>query len=193
MNRSLLGSVGLVGRRRTQQGAQPGDQQGSFSIEPMRRRHVRAILDIEQQVYPKPWTSGVFTSEIDQVRFGSRYYVIGVAGTRLVGYGGLLFAADEAHVTNIAVDPNRRREGFARRILGHLAETAIERGAQALTLEVRVSNEAALGLYRDFGFAPAGIRQRYYENSEDALVMWAHDIQEPDFARRLQRARGERS
>lgn len=189
MNRSLLGTVGLVGRRR----AVPDDQQNTFSIEPMRRRHVRAILDIEEQVYPKPWTSGVFASEIDQVRSGSRYYVIGVVGTRLVGYGGLLFSADEAHVTNIAVDPNRRREGFARRILAHLAETAIDRGAQALTLEVRVSNEAALGLYRDFGFAPAGIRQRYYENSEDALVMWAHDIQEPEFARRLERARGGRS
>lgn len=187
MNRSLLGSVGLVGRRRNR----PEDQQNSFSIEPMRRRHVRAILDIEDQVYPKPWTSGVFASEIDQVRSGSRYYVIGLASALLVGYGGLLFAAEEAHVTNIAVDPKRRREGFARRILGHLAETAIDRGAQALTLEVRVSNEAALGLYREFGFAPAGIRQRYYENSEDALVMWAHDIQEPEFARRLQRVRGE--
>lgn len=189
MNRLLLGSVGLVGRRRVQ----PADSQRSLTIEPMRRRHVRAILDIEEQVYPKPWTSGVFASEIDQVRSGSRYYVVGFVGMRLIGYGGLLFWADEAHVTNIAVDPNRRREGFARRILGHLAETAIARGAQALTLEVRVSNEAALGLYRDFGFAPAGIRQRYYENSEDALVMWAHDIQEPEFARRLQRARGDQS
>jgi [ribosomal protein S18]-alanine N-acetyltransferase len=58
---------------------------------------------------------------------------------------------------------------------------------------VRVSNESALGLYRAFGFAPAGIRQRYYENTEDALVMWAHDIQGADFAQRLEDARGERA
>ena len=57
----------------------------------------------------------------------------------------------------------------------------------SLTLEVRVGNEAAQGLYREFGFAPAGIRQRYYENSEDALVMWIHDLQGDDFRRRLER------
>lgn len=189
MNRGLLGSVSDLARRF----ADPGARGTGLVIEPMRRRHVRSILDIEQQVYPKPWTSGVFASEIDQVRSGSRYYVVGLVDTRLVGYGGLLFTADEAHVTNIAVDPTRRRQGFARSILSHLVDTAIARGAQALTLEVRVSNEAALGLYRDFGFAPAGIRQRYYENSEDALVMWAHDIQEPEYAQRLERARGEQS
>ena len=77
--------------------------------------------------------------------------------------------------------------------LAGLLDTAIERVAQALTLEVRVSNDAALGLYRAFGFAPAGIRQRYYENTEDALVMWAHDIQGADFARRLEEVRGERA
>lgn len=186
MNRGLLGSVGVIARRF----ADPASRGEGLVIEPMRRRHVRAILDIEQQVYPKPWTSGVFASEIDQVRTGNRYYVVGHIGTRLVGYGGLLFTADEAHITNIAVDPNRRRLGIARNILSHLVDTAIAREAQALTLEVRVSNEAALGLYRDFGFAPAGIRQRYYENSEDALVMWAHDIQGPEYAQRLGRARG---
>lgn len=104
-----------------------------------------------------------------------------------------MFVDDEAHITNIAVDPNRRRQGFARRILGHLVETAIERGAQSMTLEVRVGNEAALGLYRAFGFAPAGIRQKYYENSDDALVMWAHDIQGADFSRRMTDARGDRT
>ncbi len=189
MSRHLLGSVSDLARRF----AYPTSKAEGLVIEPMRRRHVRAILDIEEQVYPKPWTSGVFASEIDQVRTGSRYYVVGIRETTLVGYGGLMFATDEAHVTNVAVDPRRRRQGIARHLLSHLIDTAIERGAQALTLEVRVSNEAALGLYRDFGFAPAGIRQRYYENSEDALVMWAHDIQGVDFARRLGDARGDRS
>ena len=161
-------------------------------IEPMRRRHIRSILDIEERVYPKPWTSGVFASEIDQMRSGSRHYVIGILDGTLIGYGGLMFVGDEAHVTNVAVDPNRQRQGIARRLLGHLVDTAIGRDAQALTLEVRVSNEAAIGLYRDFGFAPAGVRQRYYENSEDALVMWAHDIQNHEFAQRLERVRGDR-
>lgn len=188
MNRSLLSSVGDMARRFTH----PTSRGGGLVIEPMRRRHLRAILDIEEQVYPKPWTSGVFVSEIDQVRSGSRYYVVGLMDGALVGYGGLLFVSEEAHVTNIAVQPQRRREGVGRHLLAHLVDTAIDRGALALTLEVRVSNDAAIGLYSQFGFAPAGIRQRYYENSEDALVMWAHDIQEPEFAQRLDRVRGDR-
>ena len=63
---------------------------------------------------------------------------------------------------------------------------AVERGARNLTLEVRVTNEAAQGLYRAFGFAPAGIRKGYYvETNEDALIMWANDVDTPDYAARL--------
>ncbi len=189
MNRRLFVTVGDMARRFTH----PTSRADQLLIEPMRRRHIRAILDIEEQVYPKPWTAGVFASEIDQVRSGSRYYVVGLLEGSIIGYGGLMFVSDEAHVTNVAVDPNRRREGTGRRLLAHLVETAIGRGAHSLTLEVRVSNEAAIGLYRDFGFVPAGIRQRYYENSEDALVMWAHDIQSSEFVQRLERARGARA
>lgn len=188
MTRGLLFSVSEMARRFTH----PTSKGDGLVIEPMRRRHVRAILEIEEQVYPKPWTAGVFTSEIDQVRSGNRYYVVGLSEGVLVGYGGLMFVADEAHITNIAVEPSRRRRGFARQLLAHLVETAIDREVQALTLEVRVSNEAAIGLYREFGFAPAGIRQKYYENTEDALVMWAHDVQSSEFTGRLERSRGNR-
>jgi ribosomal-protein-alanine N-acetyltransferase len=96
-----------------------------------------------------------------------------------------MFAPDEAHITNIAVHPQERRRGIGRVLLVHLIDTALDRRVEALTLEVRVSNVAAQNLYRSLGFAPAGIRQRYYENSEDALVMWAHDIQGSEFRRRF--------
>lgn len=186
MSRQVLAAMGDVVRRFSH----PTSRDKGLVIEQMRRRHVRAVLDIEERVHPKPWSSGVFIDEIEQMRSGSRYYVVGLSQSNLVGYGGLMFVGDEAHVTNLAVDPGRRREGVARRVLGNLVDTAIERGSRALTLEVRVSNEPALALYREFGFAPAGIRQRYYENSEDALVMWAHDVQAPEFTQRLQRVRG---
>jgi ribosomal-protein-alanine N-acetyltransferase len=151
----------------------------------MRRRHVKSILAIEERVYPKPWTAGVFNSEIDLARRDERHYVVGLLETEVVAYGGLMFAVDEAHITNIAVDPEFQRRGFARRVLLELANVAIDRGFTALTLEVRVSNTAAQAMYRRFGFAPAGIRQRYYENTEDALVMWAHDIDSPEYRARL--------
>ena len=93
---------------------------------------------------------------------------------------------DQAHVTNVVVDPDRRREGIATRLMLALAEQAIGRGCVAWTLEVRASSEGAQELYRRFGFAPAGVRKRYYENVEDAIVMWCHDIDGADYAARLE-------
>ena len=164
----------------------PSSQESyGLSIEPMRRRHLGDVLKIEEQVYPKPWTSGVFSSEIDLARRGERFYIVAKEKNQLVGYAGLMFMVDEAHISNIAVDPQRRREGIGKYLLFQLIEQAIVRGAQALTLEVRASNTSAHALYRIFGFAPAGIRQRYYEHTEDALVMWAHDIQSAEYRLRL--------
>lgn len=66
-----------------------------------------------------------------------------------------------------------------------LARQAIMRGSKNFTLEVRVSNHSAQAMYRRFGFSPAGIRKAYYENSEDAIVMWAHDIDTPEYQERM--------
>ena len=101
-----------------------------------------------------------------------------------------MLAPDSAHVTNIAVDPLQQRSGVGTRLLLALARDAIAMAAPALTLEVRVGNVAALQLYERFGFAPAGIRKRYYEGRDDAIVMWAHDIGQPAYADRLRRHRG---
>ena len=90
----------------------------------MRRRQLRQILKIEQQVYPRPWSAAVFASEIDQIPRTRRYLVAHV-GRRLVGYGGVLVAPDSAHVTNIAVDPGRQRQGIGSRLLLALAREAI--------------------------------------------------------------------
>ena len=163
------------------------DGASGLTLEPMRRRHVSRVLDIERSSYPKPWTTTVFHDELDQVASGRRYYLVARAGRAVVGYGGLMFVTDEAHITNIAVHPDRRREGIATRLLGELARTAIDRGCQAWTLEVRASSHGAQALYRAFGFVPAGIRARYYEGKEDAIVMWCHDIQAPAYAERLAR------
>ena len=166
-------------------GGRPFGDAGRLVIQPMRRRHIRAALVIEEQCYPKPWTAGVFASEIDLARRGMRYYAVLTDEDQVVGYGGLMFAPDEAHITNIAVHPDRRRVGLGRVMLRHLIDVARDRECDALTLEVRVSNTAAQNLYRNFGFAPVGVRQRYYENSEDALVMWAHDIRGEAYSRLL--------
>jgi ribosomal-protein-alanine N-acetyltransferase len=98
-----------------------------------------------------------------------------------------MFSGADAHVTTIAVDPEFHRLKVGTRLLLALARAAVARGATGLTLEVRMSNEGAQALYRQFGFVPAGIRKNYYvETNEDALVMWAHDVDHPEYAARLE-------
>jgi ribosomal-protein-alanine N-acetyltransferase len=161
----------------------PGDLE--VVISPMRRRHLRGVLRIEQQVYPRPWSIGLFMSELG---YGdSRVYVTARVGSTVVGYGGLMLVAEDGHITTLAVDPRWHRLRIGTRLLHALAEAGIQRGAKNLTLEVRVGNEAAQRLYRAFGFAPAGIRKGYYvETNEDALIMWANDVDSDDYGRRLE-------
>ncbi len=162
----------------------------AISVEPMRRRDVRrGVLAIESHAYPRPWSAGVFFSEIEQMRAGSRHYLVARHGREIVGYAGLWFVTGEAHVTNVAVRPEWPRHGVATRLLVELAQEARRRACAAWTLEVRVSSAGAQELYRGFGFAPAGVRQRYYENSEDAIVMWCHDIQSDEYRTRLEELR----
>ena len=151
---------------------------------PMRRRHLRAVLRIEAQVYARPWTVSLFVSEL-AMRTSRAYYVARINGT-LVGYGGLMVTEEDGHITTLAVDPAWHRNKIGTRLLLTLAREAIRRGAHNLTLEVRVGNHAAQEMYRRFGFRPAGIRKNYYvETNEDALVMWAHDVDTPEYRRRL--------
>lgn len=157
----------------------------ALTTETMRRRHLRRILEIEEQVYPRPWTHRTFVSEITKMKDGNRYYLVAYVGDDLVGYGGMMFVGDDAHITNIAVDPKWQGRGVATEMMLDLSLLAIDRGCAAMTLEVRNSNVAAQTLYRQFGFAPAGVRKRYYENTEDAIVMWCHGVDTPEFAERI--------
>jgi ribosomal-protein-alanine N-acetyltransferase len=167
----------------------------------MKRRHVRSVVKIEEQVYPRPWSTPLFLSEL-ALRTTRSYFVARV-GREVVGYGGLMMSADDGHVTTIAVDPAWQRHRIGTRLMLALAREALARHAKHLTLEVRLSNLGAQHLYRRFGFAPVGVRKNYYQLSpgtpgavhaadpeatvpdasvEDALVMWAHEIDSPDYA-----------
>lgn len=153
-------------------------------VVPMRRRHLRSVMRIEAVVYPRPWSLSLFVSEL-ALRSVRAYYVAKVGGA-LVGYAGLMLTGDEAHVTNIAVDPAWHRRKIATRLMLVLAREALQREATGLTLEVRVGNLAAQTLYRQFGMAPVGIRRNYYaETNEDAILMTASPIDTPGYAQRL--------
>lgn len=149
----------------------------------MRRRHLRAVLAIERAVYARPWTARVFHDELGQP---NRSYVVAASDGSVVGYSGMMLIGEDAHVTTISVLPEQQRRGLGTFLLLDLARTARRRGARHLTLEVRTGNVAAQALYRRFGFAPVGVRKNYYpETGEDALVMWARDIDSSSYEDRL--------
>lgn len=101
---------------------------------------------------------------------------------RVVGYAGLWLMVDEAHITSIAVTPAYRGLGLGELLLIELVDAAREIGAQYLTLEVRVSNQVAHGLYRKYTFKQTGVRRKYYsDNNEDAAIMWSDPLDSPSF------------
>ena len=163
---------------------------GGIVLDKMRRRHLRRVLAIEAQVYPRPWSPTLFLSEIAQKN--TRSYLVARHDGQVVGYAGMMFTGREAHVTNIAVDPAFHGRKVGSRLLVALVTEAIARGAETLSLEVRVSNANAQAMYAKFGFSVVGVRKGYYvETNEDALVMVAEGASATDYRLRLQRIRDE--
>ena len=153
-------------------------------VAPMRTKDLRGVLKIEEAVFPQPWSHRLFVEELGQRK--SRAYRAAWVGRGIVGFAGQMFIDDESHVNNIAVDPRWQSRGLGVVLLLDLVRTALDRGARHLTLEVRVGNEPALALYKRFGMAPVGVRPNYYPvTGDDALIMWARDIDSEVYVERL--------
>jgi ribosomal-protein-alanine N-acetyltransferase len=140
--------------------------------------HLDSIMRIERVSYPSPWPSSVFIEEM-QHKWSTLwgFYPPGFQ----VPVGFLLFweIYDELHVLNLAVHPDYRKRGLARALMASLLDHGRINNFKFITLEVRCSNGAALGLYRQLGFKVVGVRKGYYsDNNEDALIM-AHYLFDP--------------
>jgi len=162
------------------------DDPGTSTLEVtrMRRRHLRGVMAIERQAYARPWSPNLFLAEISEPN--NRHYLVARLDREVVGYAGLICYGDEAHITNIAVDPMREGHGIAHRLLIEQIAAAEAMGAHAVSLEVRVTNWRAQRVYARFGFHPAGIRRNYYADlHEDALIMWTDDVRTPAYRERL--------
>ncbi|MFC6314049.1 ribosomal protein S18-alanine N-acetyltransferase [Lapidilactobacillus achengensis] len=130
-------------------------------------------LAIERDVYQEkmPWDRLTFMNEM--TRQGDRLYLgLEANETELVGFIGAWFSSEEVHITNIALLSTWQRQGLGRRMMTFLIEVAQAQDCQRVTLEARVDNEPALGLYRQLGFKPVRIRHNYYEQEHaDAVSM----------------------
>lgn len=135
------------------------------------------IGDLEQIHYCEntsfefPWSYAMLYDDI--IENENTVYLVVELNGQIIGYGGMWIIFDEAHITNVCILPEYRGKGYAYSLMRELIEVAKEHDADAMSLEVRVSNKAALRLYKKCGFTIHGIRKRYYSNNgEDAYVMW---------------------
>jgi [ribosomal protein S18]-alanine N-acetyltransferase len=140
-------------------------------------RDLDAIDEIERASYPTPWSRSMFAGELSKPSSICLGAFDPEAGGALVGYAIVSRYVDAWHVMNIAVAPARRRRGIAVALLDRLFEATANDSRRGYTLEVRVSNEAAITLYERMGFHRRGIRRGYYtDNREDAMIMWRDPV-----------------
>ena len=137
-------------------------------IRPLITADLPRVIAVERRAFPTPWSLSMFVLELSKP---SGINLAAVIGPRLAGYLICARYEEAYHLMNIAVDPDMRRQGIARALMDELLERG---GVDAnFTLEVRVSNAAAIALYESYGFRGVGTRRRYYQDTgEDAIIMW---------------------
>lgn len=134
---------------------------------------VPVVHAIEQTVMQGPWSEKLFA---DCIRVGYECWVV-VEETKFIGYAILSYAANEAHILNFVIAPEFQRQGYGQLLLNHIIQSAKVQDAEELFLEVRVSNEAAINLYKKNNFIEIGMRRGYYPSdnlgnpAEDAITM----------------------
>ncbi len=128
------------------------------------------ISRLEEETFSMPWSPESFLQMI--TKEDTRYYVAEEGG-HLLGGCGLWMIAGEGNITNVAVAKEARRRGVGTGLLTYLMQEGNREGVSAYTLEVRVSNQAAIHMYEKLGFVSEGIRPNFYEKPmEDAMIMW---------------------
>jgi ribosomal-protein-alanine N-acetyltransferase len=144
----------------------------TIELRRLQLRDLNGVEEIERASYPTPWSRSMFAGEVAK----PSSICLGAFDTeddRLAGYLIVSRYVDAWHVMNIAVAPDYRRHGIAKRLLNDLFERTGDDGKRGYTLEVRVSNKDAIKLYEQIGFRSRGVRRGYYtDNREDALIMW---------------------
>lgn len=137
------------------------------------------VLKLDQICFNGLWTIEGYQREVDSP---NSELIALLSGDHLIGYGCFWAIVDEAHITILAIHPDDQHQGFGQLILLALLERARQRQMKHATLEVRISNEAAISLYEKFQFKVAGQRKNYYtDTGENALILWRGQLQTAEF------------
>lgn len=141
-----------------------------LQIDDMRKEDLEQVSTMEAACFSMPWSKKSFEENLNR---SDAVYVVARDGDKVLGYCGAYVILNEADINQVAVEPLHRKKGVGGKMLAVLLEKLRKAGADAVTLEVRKSNEAAIALYESMGFVTEGIRKNFYEKPvEDALIMW---------------------
>ena len=148
----------------------------NITIRKMEKADLPQVMKIEEEAYGEHhWSKDSFCNELENNL--SVYFSAVDENGDLVGYLGAWLIFEEAHITTIAVKPDHKKQGIADRLMIELIDVCYNNMVKFITLEVRVSNIPALGLYSKWGFKDVGVRKGYYQdNNEDALIMFTENI-----------------
>ena len=137
-------------------------------IRPWTKEDIPVIAEMERRCFHDAWTEEMLS---DTLRYPIYNCFLAEEGGQVCGYCCLIVVCEDAEVGNIAVDTPFRGKGIGKALMDAMHQRAKEKGATQSFLEVRVSNANAIALYKKFGYESYGIRARYYEDGEDAMVM----------------------
>lgn len=148
----------------------------TVEIKKMTPQDIDGVIKIEESAYgDHHWSRDSFLNEISNEL--AKYYTLHTQNGELAGYAGCWHILEEAHITTIAIAPTFRNRKFAQCLLKRIIDDCYLQKIKYITLEVRVSNNAAINLYSKYGFSSFGTRKGYYQNNnEDALIMWTKNI-----------------
>lgn len=135
---------------------------------------IEELYEVELTSFTDPWSKESFKDELNNE---IAHYLVGSINNKVVAYIGAWFILDEAHITNVSVKSDFRRQKIAKQLITAFIVLAKKHQITSITLEVRASNIPAQSLYQQFGFEKQGLRKRYYaDNNEDAIIMWLRNI-----------------
>ncbi len=137
-----------------------------IELVPLTEEHLGALSVLETLCFSEPWSEEALRILTKENAFG----VVALSDGQVVAYGGMTYVLDEGSVTNIAVHPDRRRQGYGRAVLRRMLLEAEQRALSFVFLEARESNLAARALYKAVGFEECGVRKNFYRKPTESAV-----------------------
>ncbi len=145
-----------------------------MQIRNMLQTDIKAVAELEKKCFSQPWSENSLKESLQN---NSYDFLVAEEANKIIGYMGVTIILEEADVTNVAVDLDYRCQGVGTALIFHMLQLCRAKGVNAITLEVRSSNQAAIKLYEKMRFISVGVRKNFYEKpTEDAIIMWNYQL-----------------